>query len=71
MSQETIIKIKEIESLYREYCKESNINFSKDDFIEFLKFLEIDFYDWVRENLKYFAVNNEEFNKKINVRQVY
>lgn len=45
---------KEIKDVYKEFIKGNKIK-PKDkagDFKKFLKFLEIDFYDWVRENLK-------------------
>jgi len=42
----------EIRKIYQEYCKENGIKFLEKDFKDFLEFLEIDFYDWVKENLK-------------------
>ena len=57
MDKNTIIKVKEIEPLYREHCKKINVKFSKNDFARFLKFLEIDFHDWIKSNLKYFDQN--------------
>ncbi|GAB6283686.1 MAG: hypothetical protein STSR0008_24750 [Ignavibacterium sp.] len=51
----TIIKISEIKKLFSEYCEDNNLEFSEQKFEEFLKFLEVDFYDWVRENLKYYS----------------
>ncbi len=53
--QNTIINTSEIEKLFREYSKENKADFSKEKSEEFLKFLETDFYDWVRENLKQFT----------------
>ena len=50
----TIIKTQEIKQLFEEYCKEKKPEFSQNKFEAFLKFLETDFYDWVRENLKRF-----------------
>jgi len=49
-----IIKITEIRSLYKDYCDDNKIEFSAEGFKDFLKFLEIDFYDWVRESLRQF-----------------
>jgi len=49
-----IISINEICDIYKEYCEEENKEFKKDEFERFLKFLEIDFYDWVKENLRQF-----------------
>ena len=51
MEKITIDK-KDIEEIYKEYCEEVGIRFRKKEFGDFLKFLEIDFYDWVKENLK-------------------
>ncbi len=42
----------EIRKIYKEYCKEKNIKSSKTNLKDFIEFLEIDFYDWVRENLR-------------------
>lgn len=50
----TAINIDEIRSIFKEYYEENKIEFSEEKFEEFLKFLEIDFYDWVRQNLKHF-----------------
>ncbi|GEM_PF-966630 len=49
-----IINISEVEKLFREYYKNNKLKFSKTKFDEFSKFLEIDFYDWVKGNLKQF-----------------
>jgi len=54
MKKDAIINISEIEELFKEYCKENKIKFSENKFEEFLKFLEVDFYDWVKENLRQF-----------------
>lgn len=51
----TVINSPEIQKLFEEYCKRNKIGFSKEKFGEFLKFLEVDFYDWVRGNLKQFC----------------
>ncbi len=50
----TAINIDEIRSIFKEYCEENKIEFSEQKFEEFLKFLEVDFYDWIKENLKQF-----------------
>lgn len=46
----TTINTDEILSIFKEYCKENKFKFSENKFEEFLKFLEIDFYDWVKGN---------------------
>ncbi len=43
---------KEIKEIFKEYCKENEIKFTEKDFKDFLEFLEIDIYDWVKENLR-------------------
>lgn len=52
--QNTIINISEIKELFKEFRKENKMKFSKKEFEKFLNFLEIDFYDWVNENLGQF-----------------
>jgi len=49
-----IINILEIEKLFKEYCKENKKEFFEEKSEEFLKFLKVDFYDWVKENLRQF-----------------
>lgn len=53
-TKNTIINVGEIEILYREYCKEIGVKFSKSDFTKFLIFLEVDLFDWIKDNLKHF-----------------
>lgn len=55
-----IIKQKEISKVFKDFVKKNRIKIDrKRDFDDFLKFLEIDFYDWIRENLKcYFKEKN-------------
>lgn len=55
MEDNSIIEPREIESFFREYCKENRIEFSQQSLKRFLNFLEIDFYDWLRENLNQFS----------------
>lgn len=60
MDKKSIINIDEICSIFKEYCEKNKTEFSKQRFEEFLKFLEIDFYDWVRQNLRqYHKLRNE------------
>ena len=54
MKNNTIINVSEIEKLFKEFCKENNMESSEDKFEQFLRFLEIDFYDWVKGNIKQF-----------------
>jgi len=50
----TFIDTKQIKELYESYLVESGIKVKNKtkDFREFLKFLEVDIYDWVKENLR-------------------
>lgn len=48
----------EIEKLFKAYYEENKMGFSEQEFEEFLKFLEVDFYDWIRENLKQFTIKH-------------
>ena len=52
--QNTIINIGEIHDIFKEDCGEDNKRFSERKFQEFVDFLEIDFYDWVRGNFNQF-----------------
>ena len=54
MSKNAFISVKEVEDVCKDYFKEVSTKFSKRDFKEFLKFLEFDFHDWVKGNLRYF-----------------
>ena len=54
LNEISIINASEIEKLFREFCEENKIEFSENKFEEFLKFLEIDFYDWVKVSLSQF-----------------
>lgn len=54
MKIDAIINISEIEGLFKEYCKENNIEYSIKKFEMFIKFLEVDFYDWVKANIRQF-----------------
>ena len=49
-----IINILEVEKLFKEYCEENKHEFSTEKLERFSKFLEIDFYDWIKDNLKQF-----------------
>ena len=50
----TIINIDEIRNLFMEDCKEGGEIFVDENFQKFLKFLEIDFFDWVKGSNKQF-----------------
>lgn len=50
--EKIIMNKKDIEEIYKEYCNEIGIRFRKKEFADFLKFLEIDLCDWIKENLR-------------------
>jgi succinate dehydrogenase flavin-adding protein (antitoxin of CptAB toxin-antitoxin module) len=50
----TTINIDEIRDIFKEDCEEDSKKFSEKKFQKFLDFLEIDLYDWVNGNLRYF-----------------
>lgn len=54
MRENVYIEVEEIETLYKEHCKEIGVKFSKRGFARFLAFLKIDFFDWVNGNIRYF-----------------
>jgi len=53
-TKSTVINTDEIRDIFKEYCNKENEEFSKSKFEKFLEFLEVDFYDWVKGNLKQF-----------------
>lgn len=55
MTKAIIGDIDELRDIYNEECAEYPDSLSADKFEEFLEFLEIDYYDWVRGNLRYFG----------------
>ena len=57
----TIINIDEIRDVFKENCEEEGKKFTEKEFKKFLECCEKDFYQWLRDNLKYFAI---EKNKK-------
>jgi succinate dehydrogenase flavin-adding protein (antitoxin of CptAB toxin-antitoxin module) len=58
MKKGTIINISEIKELFREYCEENNEKFSADKFKAFLDCCEKDFYQWLKDNIKYFETES-------------
>jgi len=53
-TKSTIINIDEICDIFEEYYGKENRKFDENEFQKFLNFLEIDIYDWVKENLNQF-----------------
>ncbi len=54
MREKSTINIDEIRNIFKESCRKNGESFSEAQFQEFLKFLEIDLYDWVKGNIKQF-----------------
>ena len=53
-----IINTKEIRQVFNEFVKGNHIKQpQKKNFEAFLRFLELDFYDWIRENLRSYFRN--------------
>ena len=57
----TIINIDEIRDVFKENCEEESKKFTAKEFKKFLECCERDFYQWLKDNLKYFIT---EQNKK-------
>lgn len=53
-----LIDIEQIREIYNDYYVDYPEYLNEDKFQEFLRFLEIDFYDWVRENMKQYLLLN-------------
>lgn len=54
VTKRIVIDAEEIHEIYNWYFEDAPEYVNDDNFEEFLKFLEIDFYDWIRSNLRYF-----------------
>ena len=52
---QTIINLPEIRSFFMGYCQDMEIPFSDELFNNYLLHLEIDFYDWLKDNVKSFG----------------
>lgn len=55
----TIINITEIRDVFKENCEKENKKFTEKEFKKFLKCCERDFYQWLTDNLKYFATEQK------------
>ena len=54
----TSINLDEIRDFFKVHCEEENILFSEFELEKFIRFLEIDFNDWLRENMRSFIKNS-------------
>jgi len=57
--QETFISTEEIQYFYKERCKEIGKAFSEKEFSNFVNFCELDFFDWLDCNWKYFELEED------------
>lgn len=51
------INYQNLKSIYHDLCKDDKVEFEAVDFEKFQQFLEIDFFDWVKENFNYYQIN--------------
>jgi len=56
-TERIIIDAKDIREVYNEFFTDETGYISDDKFEEFLRFLKIDFYDWIKGNLRQFESN--------------
>jgi len=56
-TKSTIINIGEIRNIFKEYCEQENREFTEKEFKKFLECCEKDFYQWIRDSLKYFSAS--------------
>ena len=54
-ANQTIISVKEMRTFYKEECKDEERKFSEKEFTTFVDCCERDFYQWLKDNLKYFT----------------
>ena len=59
MKNATIINVAEIRDFFKENYEEENKKFTEKKFNKFLKCCERDFYQWLKDNLKYFATEQK------------
>lgn len=55
----TIINIDEVRDVFKENCEEENKKFTEKEFKKFLECCERDFYQWLRDNYKYFTTEQK------------
>lgn len=65
-ANQTIISLKQIRKFYKEECEKEELEddgkkYSEKEFEKFVEFCEIDLYDWLRGNLRYFQT--KQFNE--------
>ena len=55
-----MININEIHNIFMQDCENRGEKFTDKVFQDFSQFIEIDFYDWVRENLRSFYQQRQD-----------
>ncbi|NKQ39081.1 MAG: hypothetical protein HF967_06370 [Methanosarcinales archaeon] len=55
----SIINVNEIRDIFKENCEEENRKFTEQEFQKFLECCERDFYQWLKDNLKYFSSSRQ------------
>jgi len=53
-AHQTFISLKEIRGFYKQECEDEEKKFSEKEFKAFVGCCEGDFYQWLRDNVKYF-----------------
>ncbi len=56
----TIINIDEVRDFFKENCEEENKKITEKEFKKFLECCEKDFYQWLRDNYKYFTTKKNK-----------
>jgi len=54
-----IINTNEIRDVFKENCEQENKKFTEQGFEKFLECCEKDFYQWIKDNLKYFFASRQ------------
>lgn len=57
-ANQTFISLKEMRDFYKVCCDEKGTRFSKKEFETFVDCCERDFYQWLRDNFKFFSFEN-------------
>lgn len=60
MKFEDGMNINEVRDIFREDCQAQDSKFLEKEYKNFLSFLELDFYDWVKENLNQFRAKEAQ-----------
>ncbi len=57
-ANQTFISLKEMRGFYKEECQDKKKNFSEIEFEVFVNSCEKDFYQWLKENFKFFFLES-------------